>query len=98
MSKEKRTAIEHSKIGYILDDLTSESVQTWSNIVQTGALQRIAGSLERIAHNYTHLINERDKYKQWYAEEYQKTAYLKRCNRSLRGHITRLKRKINERR
>jgi hypothetical protein len=53
-----------------------------------GSLQRIADATEKMAVSITDLMHERDRYKDWYERE-RRTAI------SLRGKITKLKKKIN---
>lgn len=64
--------------------------------IQLGCLQRIADATEKMAGNYDALIHDRDLYKRWYNEERERNARLERRIRSLRGVITRMKRKQQE--
>lgn len=62
--------------------------------INLGSFQRIADACEKMAGNYTELQNQRDYYKRLYEQE-KKTSYsLYRSNCSLRGTITKLKKKV----
>jgi hypothetical protein len=61
--------------------------------IQTGALQRIADATELMAKNHKQLVNDRDLYEKWFRAE--RAARLHRDNqiRSLRGVITKLRKR-----
>lgn len=84
-------------------NLRNESrVQNWSvtidensnvNIDQLncGSMLRIADGIEKIASNYSSLIEERDRYKRWWQEEVNRNEKLHRRIRGFKGVITKLK-------
>jgi len=61
------------------------------NQIQLGAILRIADALETIAHNYQSLMEDRDRYKRWYEEQWERTKKGNRRESALRGVITKLK-------
>jgi len=61
--------------------------------LKTGSLMRIADACELMVKNHDQLVSERDRYKRWYESERQAREHAdRRCN-SLRGVITRMKKK-----
>lgn len=69
---------------------------TWE-LVKIGCLQRIADALEAhlpvIAKNHAQLVADHDSYKRWYYEQRERVAQRDRTIASLRGQITKLKKK-----
>ncbi len=61
--------------------------------IQAASLQDIARSMRVIAQSYQGLIDDRDRYKRWYQDEVACRERRDRQIASLRGVITRLKRK-----
>lgn len=72
--------------------IPSDGKPTTENVM-AGSLQRIADASEKMASNFTQLQADRDLYKRWYEEGRTRISKLENVNRSLRGHITRLKKK-----
>jgi hypothetical protein len=70
-----------------------ESSQSTEHI-NAGSLQRIADATEAMAENYIELQNDRDRNFRWYKNEHELRRKLERQNSSLRGVITRLKKKV----
>ena len=64
--------------------------------VKTGALQRIADSLEKMEQPFVILLSEREKYERWWKEERQASERMAKTISSLRGVITRMKKKQND--
>jgi predicted nucleic acid-binding Zn-ribbon protein len=62
--------------------------------INCGSLQRIADATERMAGNYTALQNELDRYKTYYRELSERLARRDKTISSLKGQITKLKKKI----
>lgn len=58
-----------------------------------GLLQRIADATEAMANEYSKLLRERDMYAGWYRQGREQIAKRDNTIRSLKGHITKLKRK-----
>ena len=85
-----KTAVEHSRTEY---DLSAHG--TWPEIIAAGSLQRIATATEAMAKRQTGLMAEHDRYKRWYGAERERADGLERSNSALRGHITRLKRRVD---
>lgn len=76
------------------------SRQNWSSSntveeINSGCLQRIADATEKMAMNYTTLLNERDRYYKWYMEQQEVKEKLYRRISALKGVITRMKKKNN---
>lgn len=69
--------------------LRGESAHT--DELRTGALQRIADAVEKMAQRHTELIDERDMYKRWYDRESERRARAERRIAALQGVITRMK-------
>ena len=63
--------------------------------LQTGAILRIADATEAMAKNHVQLQAEVDRLNRWYDHSRKRSAKLERSNVALRGHITRLKKKLN---
>jgi hypothetical protein len=61
--------------------------------INAGSLQRIADATEKMAGNFIALQNERDRYKGWFQQERSYKEACERQVRSLRGVITKLKKK-----
>lgn len=59
--------------------------------INCGSLLRIADAAEIMAKNHQQLIDERDRYKQWYEQERKTNQRLLNSNAGLRGYIKRLK-------
>ena len=59
--------------------------------INAGSLQRIADAVEKVAGSYSAIIEERDRYKQWYADRGKAISRLHHSNAALRGYIKRLK-------
>lgn len=62
--------------------------------INCGSLQRIADATERMAGNYTALQNELDRYKVYYRELSERLSSRDKTISSLKGQITKLKKKI----
>lgn len=62
--------------------------------IQLGALLRIADATELMAKRYQELINERDRYKEWYDTEATHRHQLDRRLAAAKGRITKLKKMI----
>jgi Mor family transcriptional regulator len=62
--------------------------------IKAGAIMRIADAVEVMAKNYAKLIRERGYFERWYKEERESKNKLNRSNSALRGHITRLKKRL----
>lgn len=81
-------------------DLKQHSRGNWSGEntlegINTGSLQRIADATEKMAANYSQLIQERDNYKKWYHEKMERVNACYRTMTAYRGVITKLKNKLN---
>lgn len=63
--------------------------------IQAGAILRIADATEAMAKNHVQLQAEVDRLNRWYDQARKRSAKLERSNVALRGHITRLKKKLN---
>jgi hypothetical protein len=77
--------------GAVLNDnekLTTEQITM-------GAMLRIADATELMAKNYTELQSNLEMYKRRYNQEREKNYALRRRIDALRGHMTRLKNKLN---
>ncbi len=61
--------------------------------IQTGCLLKIADNIEKMAQNYTSLISERNRYKEWYEQERKATHKLYSRISALKGVITKMKKK-----
>lgn len=69
--------------------LRGESAHT--DELRTGALQRIADAVEKMAQRHTELIAERDRFERYYRSEIDlRYAAERRCS-ALQGVITRMK-------
>lgn len=80
-----------------MSDLRADSRKNYTgngttDHLNAGSLQRIADATERIAANYSEILEARDKFKRWYEEERDRRRKIERSNAALRGAITRLKR------
>ena len=64
--------------------------------IGVGALARIADAVELMAKRYQDLLDERDRYKQYLANEQRWRNECKRSNAALRGQITKLKKRLGE--
>lgn len=60
--------------------------------LRTGALQRIADAVEKMAQRHTELIRERDYYERLASSRAEGIHRLERSNAALRGVIARMKR------
>jgi hypothetical protein len=58
-----------------------------------GCLLRIADALDKMATPYMSLLREREQYERWNREKAEEIDHLHRVIRSLRGTITRMKKK-----
>lgn len=79
-------------------NLIETSKKDWNSYgsiesINAGSLQRIVDASERMATNFIALQNDRDLYKRWYNEECSKVSKLHRRINSLRGVITKLKKR-----
>lgn len=63
--------------------------------LKLGALLRIADATEVMGREYLKLISDRNLYKRWYDEARSRCERLERSNASLRGHITKLRNRLN---
>lgn len=61
--------------------------------IENGALLRIADAVEKMATNYSQLIEERDRWKRWYESSQLSVGRLRRQGYALRGVITRQRKK-----
>ena len=64
--------------------------------INCGSLQRIADATELMARSHADLIAERDKYLKWYEREMANKLRAQRYISSLRGVITKLRKKLND--
>lgn len=62
--------------------------------IQVSSLIRIADATEVIAKNYNELLGENKRLKERFNTQQQLIIQLENSNRSLRGHITRLRKKL----
>ncbi|KDC22999.1 hypothetical protein AZ20_4231 [Bordetella bronchiseptica E014] len=62
--------------------------------INAGSLQRIADATEKMAQRHTELMRERDGYKDLYERSAASVDQLRHSNRSLRGHITKLRQRL----
>lgn len=67
-----------------------------TNELKLGALMRIADATEVMAHEYQKLINDRDLYKRWYNNAKDECDRIGRSNATLRGQITKLRKRLAE--
>jgi hypothetical protein len=95
---EIKSFVDLSKMNWGVESHLSPS----DSQLQLGTFQRIAAACELMARNHTDLVAERDRYKTLYEqqrflrdEEVKRRHHQERCNNSLRGVITRLKKKVN---
>ena len=72
------------------EDFTAESSY---ESINSGSLQRIADACEKMAASYDSVRNDRDLYKRWYEERGRAIDYLNKRIASLRGVITKMKKK-----
>jgi hypothetical protein len=61
--------------------------------INCGSLQRIADACEKMAASYDNLRSDRDRYRQWYIDRGNAIDRLNRRIASLRGVITKMKKK-----
>lgn len=80
----------------LIDWTVDESKESLHENLVLSALLRIATATEKMAIRYNDLIEERDKYKQWYTKRRENHECSIRTINALKGHITRLKKKIEE--
>lgn len=86
------------------DNFKKESRSDWfqpegkpnNDQLKLGCLQRIADAVEKMSASYASLIDERDRYKRWCDESKEMVKRTVATNSTLRGHITRLKRKLSQ--
>ena len=64
--------------------------------VKLGSLQRIADACELMAKNHAELIRDRDNCKRWYEEGKADLQRAENSNRSLRGQITKLRKRLQD--
>ncbi len=72
--------------------------------INTGSLQRIADACELMAQRYANLIDERyadliderDRYRRYHTEECKRRAHRENQIRSLKGVITKLRRRLEK--
>jgi hypothetical protein len=83
-----KTYREESKINY-------GSVKEKSTLeeINTGSLQRIADATEKMASNYQKMENDLAMYKRWYEERGKTVDKLNYTIRTLKGVITKLKKR-----
>lgn len=62
--------------------------------IQLGCTQRMADAMEKIAFNYSELIDERNRYKKWYLDKMERIVERDKTISNLRGQITKLKNKL----
>lgn len=63
--------------------------------INTGCMLSIAESMKSMAVNHVKLQSDLDMYKRWYRQEEEKRLKLERRINSLKGVITKLKKKCN---
>lgn len=80
---------EASRVNWGRDGSESLSLEQ----INTGALLRIADATELMAKRHTELMTQRDMYERWHDEEAQKRRLAERRISSLKGQITKLKKK-----
>lgn len=79
-----------SRKGYTANDgATNENLNT-------SALMRIADATEAMAADYVKLRKDKELYERWWREERAKTEGLNKTIVALKGHVTRLKRKVEK--
>ncbi len=85
---EFKSYIERSKlnIGNSDENITVQQVQL-------GCMQRIADATEKMASNYQKMEADLEMYKRWYNQKNERIKKLNYEIRTLKGHITRLKKK-----
>lgn len=66
-----------------------------SEDLQLGCLQRIADATEKMASNYQRMEKDLAMYKRWYKEKCETVNNRDRSISSLRGQITKLKKKLS---
>lgn len=86
MQNKKLYKAESKKEWYTTGNISTEQLQL-------GAIMRIADATEKIAQNYSSLIEERDRYKRWYNEGSEERRRLERRISSLKGVITKIKKR-----
>lgn len=62
--------------------------------INAGSLQRIADATELMASNHIQMEKDLKFYKNMYAQHSERIENLTRSNAALRGHITRLKKRL----
>ncbi len=70
-----------------------ESASLSNDDIKLGAILRIADATEKMAQRHTELIAERDRYERWYRDENSRAESMRRTISSLRGVITKLKKR-----
>jgi len=93
MSNQRRTNLrELSRREYqLLDNLVLNP-----ELVQLGALQRIADGMDLIAKRYAETLEQLQNYKQWYAEERDSNIKLRREISQQKGQITKLRNQLKK--
>lgn len=81
---------EHSKTNYGQNRNEKATVDE----INTGSLQRIADATEKMASNYTQMQKELENYKILYEENRKEIAGLHRTIITLKGRLTRAKKKL----
>lgn len=81
-------------------DIRGISRNDWSSeipvnleTINTGSLQRIADSLEKMEKPFDKLIRDNEYYRERNKRQQDRIQSLERSNSALKGHITRLKKK-----
>ena len=74
--------------------LTKDDAKPSDEQIRVGCLQRIADATELIAKNYNDLLREKKRYEQWYRQEREENASLRRSLIAHKANYTRLKNKL----
>jgi hypothetical protein len=79
-------------------NMREQSKQNWTGNgtvehINAGSLQRIADSLERIEAPYKKLLDDAQRYQQWYRDECATNRKMARRIAALQGVITRMKKR-----
>lgn len=63
-------------------------------LINAGSLQRIADATELMASKYIQMEKDLKWYKEMYAKHSDKISHFEKSNAALKGHITRLKKRL----
>lgn len=81
-----------SRVNYSVS--LSEGQLMSNELITMGAIQRIADATELMASNYKKLQDDVKMYERWYNEETERNNRLRKSISVLKGHITRLKKRV----